>query len=172
MKKRLAFLFIAVMIALLLIILIPLQNIFGLHRSRLEDDARKSSRDYTGWNSIISTDEDIAVVLLYDVKSKINEYSVYTKHKGFSFGFFFRHGGMTDISADSLQRLKFDDNGSVIISMNSSHISRLTIDNGIEPKQIDIDPNMPFAIALPSNCGIVRAFNVLNEEVTITAVNG
>ena len=90
-----------------------------------------------------------------------------------SFGYFFRAGGSDSQIANGIREFSFptpyDINGSALVSMNMNNVARIEIDNDIEIKVIDVDPNKPFAVVIPINPGSVILYDVNDNVVPVNA---
>ena len=71
---------------------------------------------------------------------------------------------------DGVHEFDYDIYGSALISMNKENISRIELDNGVEVTTISVDPEKPFAVVIPMNCGSVTLFDINDTIVPITDV--
>ena len=142
-------------------------NVFGISPNHLEEDIRSSQKISDYWTVDGEVSDTMAAFISYPPNKTDHTYSVYIKHQGLSFGYFFRTGG--DIVSVDKYITKFTMNECdeiAFISMNSQQVERLEIDDGDTVQVIDIDSSKPFAIVLPANVGnIVNFYDVNGNTV-------
>lgn len=146
-------------------------SVIGVTTKHLEQDARKSHRINNSWEVSQSVNKKIGAMVFYNDLRDSYIFSIYLNHPGFSFGYFFYSGGALGEIDDSIRRYKFDQYGSVLVSMNRMQVSKIQLDNDIEVTTIDIDSSKPFVQVIPSNSGNMTIVNVYGEEVSDYVVN-
>ena len=108
----------------------------------------------------------MAAYISYPEDKSDYTFSIYVKHSGLSYGYFFRAGGSIAEIGGGIKEFTFDDcNELALISMNTQNVARLEIDNGIEIKTIEFDSEKPFATVLQQNAGELRFYDVNGNAV-------
>lgn len=161
---------IVIVVCSMLIILILIKpSVFGVFKNHLEKDARARQKISDTWEASISANEDLAAMIFFDETLDNHIFSIYIKRDGISFGYFFNYGGSSGAIMDGIQQFTYRDKGYALISMNKDKVSRVEVDNGVNISHIDINPERPFAVALPANCGSVNLYDMENNEIQITS---
>ena len=93
--------------------------------------------------------------------------SIYLSRDGFSFGYFFRQGGFDPYMADSVKGIVFEDKGIALLSLNEDGVCKIVVDNDTEEKVISVDPEEPFAVVLPVDCGAITMYDAQENIVTL-----
>ncbi len=133
----------------------------GVSANKLEEDIRSSQKIADDWTVTGEVSDTMAAYISYPEDKSDSTFSVYIKHSGLSFGYFFRVGGSIGEIDDGILALTSESlNERAFISMNAQKIARLEVDNGIEVKTINFDSEKPFAIVLPVNAGELRFYDV------------
>ncbi len=156
---------ICIFIALALIIS---SGVFGVPANNIEQDARKNQKIDSTWEVSKSVNSGLGAMIFYDDTLDDYIYSIYVNRDGFSFGYFFRSGGANSGIMDGICKLRYDPNGSALISMNKAGVARIDLDNGVNVTRIDIDPTKPFAVVIPINSGSVTLYDINKNVVPIT----
>jgi len=129
-------------------------GMIGISADYIERDARASQRINGSWEVATSASERTIAMLFYDGMQDEGKhtFSIYAKHPGLSFGYFFRAGGSASIIRDGIYVYLLPDDGeTTLLSMNKDNVARIEIDDGIIKTHIDVDPSKPFAVVLPVN---------------------
>jgi hypothetical protein len=166
MNKKVLFA-VAIIIVLFAFMFIKTSTVIGVTANNIEQDARKSQKINNTWNVSKSVDKNIGAMIFYDDNIEDYVFSIYLKHDGFSFGYFFASGGSTSDIMDGVREFTFEGKGSVLISMNKKEISKIELNNGNDLTIINIDSTKPFAQVISSNSGEVTLFDEDGNEVTV-----
>lgn len=141
----------------------------GISRWSLEADARKSSTIEDDWLVSADISDDMAAMLFYAPDQSDFSVQIYVTHPGFSLGYFFRYGGNDYAAHDGIGCFTLDGNPyKAYLSTNVDHICRVEIDNGNRIEIRHLDPDTPFAVILPVNCGSVTFYDSDGNSVNIT----
>ena len=155
----------ACVIMLLAVMILWKADIFGVPKSGLEKSVREAMKIDSTWESVQAVNEDMSAILFYDPGRENYTYAVCLKRDGFSFGYFFREGGMAPYIEEGVQEIIYEDKGTAFLSMNSEGISRITADNGVTVQTIEVDADKPFAAVLPVNCGEITLYDASGNIV-------
>ncbi len=139
---------------------------FGIPKSKLEDDIRKSQKISDEWLIEGDISDTMAAFISYSGDKSAYNHSLYVNRPGCSLGYFFRSGGA--ISGQDKYICGFTVEGyneRAFISMNSQKVERLVIDNGTSTQTIAFDSEKPFAIVLPMNVGEITFYDVNGNVV-------
>lgn len=133
----------------------------GVGADGLEADIRSSQKISDDWSVEGSVSDSMAAFISYPQDKSDHTFSVYIKHGGLSFGYFFRAGGGIFQVEENIA--EFTVNGCderAFISMNKQKAVKLEFYslNGLQT--IDIDSDKPFALVLPANAGDVTFYDV------------
>jgi len=160
------------MLVLIAIITIFLLNsdVFGVSAAQIEQDARVSQAIDNEWAVSKASNQKLCAMIFYNDAQDDYTVSIYINRIGFSFGYFFFYGGGAAGIMDGVHEFDYDIYGSALISMNKENISRIELDNGVEVTTISVDPEKPFAVVIPMNCGSVTLFDINDTIVPITDV--
>ncbi len=133
----------------------------GIKAENLEKDIRSSQKIKDDWTVDGSVSDTMAAFISYPEDKKNHTFSVYVKHSGLSFGYFFRAGGGVYEIEDSIAEFTSKEYSErAFISMNKHKVEKLEINTGNGIEKIEIDSNKPFAIVLPSNAGNICFYDV------------
>lgn len=165
--EKLTILLGGLLIILLAFLIIWQAGIFGVSRSRLEQDARESQQIDSSWKVAQDANEELCAMLFYDDARDEYKYSVYLARDGISYGYFFREGGSGPYIEESVRGIIYEDKGIALLSMNDAGISRIVTDNGVKEETIEVNPLEPFAMVLPVNCGEITIYDSLGNIVTL-----
>lgn len=138
------------MILLLAILIVVQSDVLGVTGGHVEEEMRKSMQIDERWEAARSELKNICALLLYSPEQDDYTYAVYLNKNGFSFGYFFREGGQDPYIQEGVQEIVYEDKGAVLLSMNQPGVSRIAIGSGEEEQIIEVDPQKPFAVALPA----------------------
>ena len=117
-------------------------------------------------NDIGMTSTNLEADIRSSQKIKDDAFSVYVKHPGLSFGYFFRGGGnLSEVQRGIAEFTVEGYNERAFISMNQQQVQQLEIDDGNAIQVIDIDSNKPFVIVLPINAGKITFYDVNRNTV-------
>ena len=143
-----------------------MKPLVGVSKEKTEADARAFHNIDESWQSIQATNDDVSAMLFFPTDRSSHFYSIYSKHKGLSKGYFFRIGGtISEINSECLQ-LVFEDNSHIYVSMNKQKICKVEIDDGDYVNTILLNENDPFILVFLSNAGNVTLYNSYGEIVT------
>lgn len=133
-----------------------INNDIGVRRSALESDVRTSHKISDDWALTGDISDSMAAFIAYPADGSDHTYSIYIKHPGLSFGYFFRQGGDLHPTESGITQYTFEGcEERAYISMNERKIERIEVDDGNSVRVIEVDPEKPFAIVLPVNAGSV-----------------
>ena len=141
-------------------------NDIGVISTNLEADIRSSQKIKDDWTLDGSVSNTMAAYISYPQDMSDHTFSVYVKHPGLSFGYFFRGGGnLSEVQRGIVEFTVEGYNERAFISMNQQQVQQLEIDDGNAIQVIDIDSNKPFAIVLPINAGKITFYDVNRNTV-------
>lgn len=162
MKKYLPLILCGIIIlSIFLVALFWASDNIGVSADKLEADIRQSQKIADDWTVTGEVSDTMAAYVSYPEDKSDFTFSIYVKHTGLSFGYFFRAGGSIFEIEDGILALTSESlDERAFISMNKQKVIRLEIDNGIEVKAKEIDSEKPFAIVLPVNAGELRFYDV------------
>ena len=162
MKKHLPLILCGIIIlSIFLVALFWVSDNIGTPADKLDADIRQSQKIDDSWTVTGEVSDAMAAYISYPEDMSDFTFSVYVKHTGLSFGYFFRAGGSIYEIEDGILACKTEGcNEQAFISMNKHKTVRLEINNGLEIKTREIDSEKPFAIVLPINAGELRFYDV------------
>ena len=106
-------------------------------------------------------------MLFFPADGSDHFYSIYSKHKGLSRGFFFRIGGtISEINRESVQFVFEENDSHIYASMNKQKLCKVEIDDGDNVNTISLNEDEPFILIFPSNAGNVTFYSIYGEIVT------
>nr|WP_300839699.1 hypothetical protein [uncultured Acetatifactor sp.] len=152
-------------IVLLAFLIIWKAEVIGISKGRLEQDARERQNVAEDWEMAQAVDEDICAMLFYDNERKEYVYAVYLSKEGFSYGYFFTQGGTDAYMAEGVKGIVFEDKGIALLSLNEDKVCKVVTEDSGE--EILVDPQEPFAIVLPIDCGAITLYDAQNQVVTL-----
>lgn len=155
------------LILLLAFLIIRQSGIFGVARSSLEQNARKTQQIDNSWKLCRDMNENLCAMLFYDEATDDCVYSIYLTKGGLSYGYFFRDGGYNPYIQDSVHAIVYEDRGVALLSLNEDEVSKIVINNAVDERIIDVDPQEPFVVVLPINCGEITMYDSLGNIVTL-----
>ena len=156
-----------ILIILLAFLIVWQADMLGVSAGRLEQDARENQEIGSSWEMAQAVNDDMCAMLFYDEEKDDCAYSIYLSRDGFSFGYFFRQGGFDPYMADSVKGNVFEDKGIALLSLNEDGVCKIVVDNDTEEKVISVDPEEPFAVVLPVDCGAITMYDAQENIVTL-----
>ena len=156
-----------ILIILLAFLIVWQADMLGVSAGRLEQDARENQEIGSSWEMAQAVNDDICAMLFYDEEKDDCAYSIYLSRDGYSFGYFFRQGGFDPYMADSVKGIVFEDKGIALLSLNEDGVCKIVVDNDTEEKVISVDPEEPFAVVLPVDCGAITMYDAQENIVTL-----
>ena len=156
-----------VLIILLAFLIVWQAEVLGVSVSRLEQDARENQGIKSSWEMAQAVNDDMCAMLFYDEEKDDCAYSVYLSREGFSFGYFFRQGGFDPYMADNVKGIVFEDKGIALLSLNIDRVCKIVVDNNVKENVIRVDPEAPFAVVLPVDCGAITMYDDQENIVTL-----
>lgn len=155
------------LIILLAFLIVWQADILGVSEEKLEQDARKTQNIENSWEVAQDINEDMCAMLFYDEDKDACTYSIYLSRDGISYGYFFWQGGVDAYMVESVKGLKFEDKGIALLSLNQDKVSKVVVDKDATEEVIAVDPDKPFAIVLPVNCGEITIYDEQENIVTL-----
>lgn len=153
-----------VVIVLLAFVIVWKADIIGVAESRIEQDARESQAIDSDWAVAQDVNEEICAMLFYDEETKECTYSIYLSHEEeMSSGYYFSQGGKDGYMAESVKAMIIEDRGIAVMSMNADGVSEIVTEGG----SIQVDPDKPFVVLLPIDCGEIKMYDTAQELVTL-----
>lgn len=167
MKKRFLKIVIGIVFVCILFVgYLYANNDIGMTSTNLEADIRSSQKIKDDWTLDGSVSNTMAAYISYPQDKSDHAFSVYVKHPGLSFGYFFRGGGnLSGVQRGIVEFTVEGYNERAFISMNQQQVQQLEIDDGNAIQVIDIDSNKPFVIVLPINAGKITFYDVNRNTV-------
>lgn len=145
----------------------------GVSAGELERDARERQKIDSAWSVSESVDSGVAALLFYDESRGGHTCAVYLREESaLDPGYHFHMGGAREgISEGGVELLEFGGNGSAILSLNAQRVARveLTSSEGVVTV-IEVDPDQPFAVALPAVGGSIAMYDALGEAVPFSCI--
>ena len=143
---------------------------WGVMKSNLESDARKSQNIDASWKAVSATSDKFSAVLFYDESQSQGSYALYETHNSRSVGYFFRDGGSladTDI-IEGIQGFSYG-KGFAVLSINQ--VNAVKVERVFEKRTLpteihEVEPGKPFAVVFSSN------ENADNGTVTVYDAEG
>ena len=143
-----------------------MKHLMGVSKEKTEAEARAFHNINETWQSIQATNDGVSAMLFFPADRSSHFYSIYSKHKGLSNGYFFRIGGtISEISSECVQFVFEDYNSHIYASMNKQKICKVEIDDGDHVNTILLNEDDPFILVFPSNAGNVTLYNIYGEVV-------
>lgn len=144
-----------------------MKHLVGVSKERTEAEARVFHNIDESWQSIQATNDDVSAMLFFPADGSDHFYSIYSKHKGLSRGFFFRIGGtISEINRESVQFVFEENDSHIYASMNKQKLCKVEIDDGDNVNTISLNEDEPFILIFPSNAGNVTFYSIYGEIVT------
>lgn len=144
---------------------------WGVMKSNLESDARKSQNIDDSWKAVSASSDKFSAVLFYDESLSQGRYALYKTHNiRPSVGYFFQAGGSlanTNI-IEGIQGFGYG-NGFAVLSINKVNAVRVerVFEKRSLPTEIHkVEPGKPFAVVFSSN------ENADNGTVTVYDAQG
>jgi hypothetical protein len=159
----------ALLAAVLFFVFLYINNDIGIQGSKIESDILSSQKIDDTWHITGEVSDIMAAYISYPEDLSDHTFSVYVKHPGLSFGYFFRCGGGLGSVDTSITEFTLDGyNERAFISMNQRKVNRLVLDDGNALQTIEIDSSKPFAIVLLGNAGVVTFYTEDGNTAEIT----
>lgn len=155
------------MIILLAVLIVWQADILGVPEGKLEQDARKAQQVEDSWEVVRDINGDMCAMLFYDNARRSCTYSIYLTRNGMSYGYFFGQGGLDAYMVEGVKGLKFEDKGIALLSLNRDKVCKVVVDNGGLDETITVNPDEPFAIVLPADCGEITIYDEEGDIVTL-----
>lgn len=152
----------AVVIVFLAAAIVSKAGIIGISRGRLEENARKTQDIDSSWRVAQDANDGLCAMLFYDADRENYKYSVYLAGENLSYGYFLRDGGIYPFVEEGVHGLIYEDRGIALLSPNEEEISRIVLSN----RTIDVNPDEPFAVVLPIDCGEIALYDRQGSIVT------
>ena len=154
-------------IVLLAFVIVWNANIIGVAAGSLEKDAREEQEIPGSWEMAQAVNDDLCAMLFYDGETRDYKYSIYMKKEETSYGYFFSQGGSDVYIGEGVRGMVFDEKGMALLSMNADKVCKITIDDGVAEKTMEIDPTKPFVVVMPVNSGEITMYDSLGDVVTL-----
>lgn len=129
---------------------------WGVMKSNLESDARKSQNINASWKAVSASSDKFSAVLFYDESLSQGRYALYKTHNiRPSVGYFFQAGGSlanTNI-IEGIQGFGYG-NGFAVLSMNKVNavrVERVFEKENLPKESREVDPGKPFAVTFSSD---------------------
>lgn len=155
-----------VLIILLAFLIVWQADILGVSAGKLEEDARENQNIGNDWAVAQAINEDICAMLFYDNDRDECAYSIYLSKEGMHYGYFFRQGGFDAYMAENVKGVVFEDKGIALLSMNQDKVCKIVVDNELGEQVIQVNPEEPFVVVLPIDCGEITMYDVQENIVT------
>ena len=69
--------------------------------------------------------------------------------------------------AEGVKVVVFEDKGISLMSLNRDKVCKIVVDNDITKDVIPVDPEEPFAVVLPIDCGAITMYDAQENIVTL-----
>lgn len=128
---------------------------WGVMKSNLESDARKSQNIDASWKAVSATSDKFSAVLFYDESLSQGSYALYETHNRRSVGYFFRDDGSladTDM-IEGIQGFSYG-KGFAVLSMNKVNavrVERVFEKEDLPKESREVNPGKPFAVTFSSD---------------------
>lgn len=137
-------------------------NNIGVRTENIEADIRSSQSINEDWIVDGNVGNTAAAFISYPKNNSDHTFSVYVKHSGVSFGYFFRAGGSVGEIDDGIACFTVSGcDERAFISMNKQKAVKL-ISAG---EEFELDGEKPFAIVVPVNAGNVTFYDSYGNTV-------
>lgn len=156
-----------VLIILLAFLIVWQADILGVSASRLEQDARENQDIQSDWEMAQDVNEEMCAMIFYDEEKEECAYSIYLSREGLSFGYFFRQGGFDPYMSESVKGVVFEDKGIALLSLNQDGVCKIVAGGSDSEKVITVNPEEPFAVVLPVDCGAITMYDAQENIVTL-----
>ncbi len=165
--EKITMLFGAVIILLLAFLIVWKADIVGVSGGRLEQDARESQNINGDWEVAKAINDDICAMLFFDEEKENYTYTIYLSKNGFSYGYFFRQGGQDAYMKDGVKGVVFEDKGIALLSLNQEGVCKVEVEGETKNQTIQVDPDKPFVLVLPIDCGEITMYDAREQIVTL-----
>lgn len=139
----------------------------GLSERRLEKDARISQKIDDVWLNIGETNNRMGAYLFYDDALEEHTFSIYLNRPGFSYGYFFTHGGASSTIDSGIKGYSYGAYGMVLMSMNTKKVSQIKLENEESLEIVKLDPLKPFVVLVPEAIDKVSLLDTEGQNVPI-----
>ncbi len=156
-----------VLIAVLACLIVWQADVLGVSAGKLEQEARKHQNIENSWEVVQDINDDICAMLFFDEDRDDCAYSIYLSKEGMSYGYFFGQGGFDAYMSDGVKGVIFENKGIALLSMNHDNVSKVVVDADAGERVIPVDPEKPFAIVLPIDCGEITIYDDEDNIVTL-----
>lgn len=140
----------------------------GTFSWNLEDTARKDGNIADDWVMESDKTGQIAAMLFYPEDGDGTEmrFSIYINPRGLSFGYFFTYGGISNEIEEGISCYEADEiSYRAFLSMNRVRVARAVYGSGNSAQTVELNPDKPFALVLPSDEGAVTFYNDQDEKI-------
>lgn len=144
-------------------------NCFGLPTRCLEADVRATRYINEEWTVDGSVGDRMAAFICYAPDQSDYTTSVYVKHTGLSFGYFFSYGGPVLGGETIMEFTKMQVNEKAYLSMNEQNVKKMEFEEGGR-QVVEIDPDKPFVLVLPANAENVTFYDGAGQSVAYASV--
>lgn len=160
-KKRMFTIAAAVLCVMLaFVVLLYANHEIGIGKSALVSDLRSDQQIADSWITGGECSDTMGAYLSYPEDKSDHTFSLYVNRPGLSFGYFFRGGGtLAGIDRSILELTVEGYPERAYLSMNHLKVSRLEIQEGNSVREIDIDPENPFALVLPETANVITFYD-------------
>ncbi len=159
MKKQ-----VSSIVALLIVVGVVMMFLFangdiGHPKAKLEQEMRQSQHIAEDWKTVGVASHDLAAYISYPDTKETHVFSIYVNRPGLSFGWFFRGGGtLSAIDRGILEAHLEEGKQHAFLSMNHAGVVRVEIDDGTEVKTVELEPEEPFVLVLPTDAGNITFY--------------
>lgn len=132
-----------------------------------------SEKTEPGRKYMYDTGESMIAGLSYNAESEDCEYDIYVNRPGFSFGWFFRHGGNLPRGDEYVKKIVVEGSDDyALVSANEPRVCRIEVDDGMVIQTYLIDPEQPFVMVLPGSTAGCTLYNENDEVVSVHTMKG
>lgn len=166
MKKaeKISLLLGVLVIILLAVAIVWNADVIGVSENKLVEDARESQGIEADWEVAQAVNEDMCAMLFYDEAKHDCTYSIYlSRDKGVSGGYFFSQGGKDAYMTEDVKAMIFEGRGIAVMSLNANGVCKIVTSN----RTIQVDPEKPFAVLFPIDCGAITLYDEGENIVTL-----
>ncbi|MEG0086902.1 MAG: hypothetical protein RR817_10555 [Niameybacter sp.] len=140
----------------------------GVSSNRIEEDARKSQKINENWKVAKDVTDEMGILMFYDTNVDKQVFSVYTTGDPLTYGYIFKSGGTLGIEKSQIQGFSYEGKGMALVSMNGKGIEAIKVKKGTEVETIQVVPNEPFAVIIPTYVEeVVGLYNSKGESIAI-----
>lgn len=149
----------------------------GISEKSIEINARKEQNIPNDWLVKKDINHGIEALLFFNKELTEYKYSIYQKHKGFLFGYFFVSSGTVSsidgnqLLDDKIYAIEIENSGRVLIGFNKQRIKQIGLSNKSGEETININSNEPFTIIVPNNNAIIEIRDEYNNCIDQNQIN-